>query len=648
MSGVNTIFKVWGNQKGWVRLPRKLRSTSSPKGPKNHAGTWEEKMFQWPQDSEGIINWVKDSVTKKYDLYWCPSVFQKSRSTKNNIRQLTCLYADLDEVKPEKLPKDLRPSMAWESSPGRYAAIWNLKEAVPSDVGEKLNKKLTYFIGADPGGWDLTQVLRVPGLRNYKYEGAPKGQLLWYDESHFSPTKFESLPDVDDVDSLTELDAEEILESEPSLLPELVKPYLSKLGTKTLELLFATEDDVLLEDRSARLWELECKLLESGVPQDAVVKLVAACNWNKYKGRRDETRRIVGEVEKAAQTVKPSATETEYKDKSWTSYCDLMGMELTQPGWMIEGIWQRTSHGMISGEPKTYKSVIASDMIVSVASGTDFMDKFPVHHSGPVLVIQEENDPWLVKDRVAKIANSRGLLDGKVQVVNNHTIKVQWPPILPISFMNNKGFDFTNEEDRRSLEQTVEQVNPVLIVFDPLYLMMGGKDENSSKDIRPMLNWLLKLRYVYKTSVIVIHHWNKNGKSDRGGQRMLGSVLFHGWVESAMYTQVINEEQHEIAVEREFRSFSKPAKIDVVFKFGEPGELTYEAKIADFIENNDDAVYDLIKGNAGVTEAEIKEALGISKQQLKERLKSLKAKGLIIQVGELWKTVNKEERGNEE
>jgi RecA-family ATPase len=372
-----------------------------------------------------------------------------------------------------------------------------------------------------------------------------------------------------------------------------------------------------------------------------VVKLVAASNWNKYKGRRDETRRILTEVDKAYESI--DKAEVNFVSKEWTSYNQLMGQELTQPGWMIEGVWQKTSHGMISGEPKTYKSVIASDMMVSVASGTNFLGKFKVGHQGPVLCIQEENDPWLVKDRIAKIANSRGLLDGKVDVVNNHTLEVKWPPELPINFLNNRGFDFTSEEDRQFLEGAIKDFKPVLVVFDPLYLMMGGKDENSSKDIRPMLNWLLKLRYVYKTSVIVIHHWNKNGKSERGGQRMLGSVLFHGWVESAMYTQVVNEEQHEIAVEREFRSFSKPPRLDITFRFGDPGELTYNAIIEDLIDNDEDAVYDLIQGSAGVTEAEVKEALSLSKAQVKERLKKLKASGKITQDGDLWRATKRKE-----
>lgn len=643
MSEVGVIFKVWGHQQGWVFLPRKLRDKNAPKGPKNHAGKWEERgsAFQWPEQKPQIVEWIKDSARNQYDLYWCPCVFKAPRRVKENIIKMNILYADLDEKAPTELPANLKPSLAWESSPNRYAALWTLNTEMDAQQAEQLNKKLTYFIGADKSGWDLTQVLRVPGLRNYKYEGAPKGKLLWFDEEPIPLDRFESLPDVD-MNDIQELEPEELLESEPSLLPELVRPYLSKIDAKTLELLFTPEDEVIQYDRSEKLWELECKLLERGLPQEAVVKIMAATHWNKYKGRKDETRRLITEVSKAAESVDVSNVAAERMKKKWISYEGFMGQNLAEPGWMIEGVWQKTSHGMIAGEPKTYKSVISSDMAVSVASGTPFLGRFPVLHQGPVMIIQEENSPWSMQDRIMKIANSRGLLNGKVQV-DWPRVKVQYPPSLPIYFLNNQGFDLTVEEDRQFLEESLEEIRPVLVIFDPLYLMLGDKDENSSKDIRPVLNWLLNIRYKYKTSVVVLHHWNKSGKSERGGQRMLGSVLWHGWVESAMYTSVVDEVKHEITIEREFRSFTKPEKIDVTFNLGEPGDYFYRADIRDIIPNDEDAVYDLIKASGVVSEDEIKETLSISKKQVKQRLKNLLDAGKISQEGNLYRANVKEE-----
>lgn len=627
MSDVSTIFKVWAKQgQGYVSVPRKLRSTNSPKGSKNHDGKWDEQVFSWPQDIKKIKSYIQESHKQNYDLYWCPSLLQGNRRVKDNISEMSVLYADLDEVKPSDIPINLRPSVAWESSPNRYAAVWFLDTALPAEQAEEVNKGLTYFIGADKGGWDLTQVLRIPGTRNFKYEGNPAGKLLWYEETVVDYSAIPLLPKEQAPEEVEDV----LIDSNPSRLLSLLSGVKDKLKPKTLSLLITSEDDILLYDRSEKLWELECQLIEQGISPQKTLELVACSNWNKYRGRRDEMRRLQAEIDKVlSHTAKPAVVRPERSmDKQWISYSDLLSMQIDQPGWMIEGVWQKTSHGMIAGEPKTYKSVIATDMAVSVASGKPFLGKYPVHHTGPVLYIQEENSPWLVKDRITKVASSRGALKGNASLFSNQ-LTVNMPPDLPLYFLNNMGFDFTNDEDRQFLEESIKELKPVLIIFDPLYLMLGGKDENSSKDIRPVLNWLLYLRYEYKTSVIVIHHWNKSGKSERGGQRMLGSVLFHGWVESAIYTRVVNEQNHQIEVEREFRSFAKPDNLNITFNFGAPGDDYYEARTSTEVKVTNDALIALLEEAGRVTVDDIVNAMGIPASQVKQRLSKLVKQGIV-------------------
>ena len=637
MSDIGTIFRVWEQQgTGYVSLPRKLRSTDSPKGSKNHSGKWEERSFRWPEDLENIKGYIKDSNSKGYDLYWCPTILTKGQRVKENIPTISVLYADLDEINPNDIPSQYRPSVAWESSPNRFAAVWFLSETIPSDEGEQINKWLTYFVNADKGGWDLTQVLRIPGTRNFKYQDNPKGKLLWYEDRKVDPSAIPSLPveqEPEDFESVG------IIDTNPSRLLSLISSVKEKLKPKTLSLLIASDEDILLYDRSEKLWELECQLLEQGVSPEKVLELVACSNWNKYRGRRDEMKRLKIEVDKALTHTGGATTKSKsvVVDKQWTSYSDLMGMTVEQPGWMIRGIWQKSSHGMIAGEPKTYKSVLATDMAVAVASGKPFLGKYPVDHQGPVLYIQEENSPWLVKDRIQKVVTTRGAVGG-VKELSDKLFEVDMPPDLPLYFLNNQGFDFTSDEDKQFLEESIKEIKPVLIIFDPLYLMLGDKDESSSKDIRPVLNWLLYLRYEYKTSVIILHHWNKSGKSERGGQRMLGSVLFHGWVESAMYARIVDEQNHVIELEREFRSFEKPQNINITFNFGAPGDFKYEAIIGKpegKVSVNQ--ALDYFQQNKAMTLQDFARSLGCKQQKAKQLLDSFIKQGKVIQDGEAYR-----------
>jgi hypothetical protein len=48
---------------------------------------------------------------------------------------------------------------------------------VEPEEGEDLNRRIAYAMAADLSGWDLTQLLRVPGTRNRKYPYAPVVEL---------------------------------------------------------------------------------------------------------------------------------------------------------------------------------------------------------------------------------------------------------------------------------------------------------------------------------------------------------------------------------------------------------------------------------------------------------------------------------------
>jgi hypothetical protein len=82
------------------------------------------------------------------------------------------LWSDVDTADLSLSP--IRPTAVVESSPGRLQAYARLSAPLDPLVAEQLNKRWTYSFGADKSGWDLGQVLRVPGTHNHKYEGWPE------------------------------------------------------------------------------------------------------------------------------------------------------------------------------------------------------------------------------------------------------------------------------------------------------------------------------------------------------------------------------------------------------------------------------------------------------------------------------------------
>lgn len=564
---------VWGDQEGYVCISTLDR---------DHNKSWKEHIFQWP-DERADIKILIEKMKATHEIYWAPMVFSRDARKEEYSTPCSCLWADLDPVAPTSC--FVRPSIAWESSPGRYQAIWLLEDAILPEDHNELNKRLTYAVKADKSGWDLTQVLRLPGTFNHKYVEKPTVKLLWAEQSYHNPQELaHTLPPAE----TTSLISVDDLDIETAELRSLIFPYRAVLGN-LWELLFTPPELIKEGERSDRLWELECRLLAAGVPVTDVVKIVKACPWNKYAGRRDEDKRILTEVLKADKKVRqgPLVVPNDY-EVPWVSYSQFLGRQIVGPGWMIDGIWANDSHGMIAGEPKTYKSIIATEIAVSVASGLPMWNRYKVNRTGPVLIVQEENAPWVMQDRLIKIAHGKDLLEGKVYVVNPKSSKfyVEFPKELPIRILNNWGFNLTNDEHRVILTREIERVKPVLIILDPLYLMLGKIDDNSAAELREVLEWLIETKFKYKVSIMILHHWNKGGASARGGQRMLGSTTLHAWVESALYTSIKDTSKNEISIEREFRSFPKPVDLRVKVRMSEIGkDPLYFVNVTEYEEN---------------------------------------------------------------
>ena len=147
---------------------------------------------------------------------------------------------------------------------------------------------------------------------------------------------------------------------------------------------------------------------------------------------------------------------------------------------------------------------------------------------------------------------------------------------LPIRFLNQSGFNLSDPEHMERVEAEVQRIRPVLIIFDPLYSMLGGIDETKAHEVRPVLNWLRKLSKESSAAVVVCHHWRKKqGKSDtsRAGQRLSGTNNFHNWIVCGLYVERPTDKKAEIIVQREFRRASVPGQLVIEFDIGEWGDL---------------------------------------------------------------------------
>lgn len=154
----DVLARIWGDNVGYVWTPWvEAGSWDGPKGPRYHEG----QAWKWPEQADAIQAHIK--AHDGDDQYFAPGVFMAPRRVSQYAIPVPWLWADLDLVDPRRVG-DLTPTIAWETSPNRYQCVWEMpypREAATEHGGP--NHRLTHYLGADPSGWDATQLLRIPG-----------------------------------------------------------------------------------------------------------------------------------------------------------------------------------------------------------------------------------------------------------------------------------------------------------------------------------------------------------------------------------------------------------------------------------------------------------------------------------------------------
>jgi RepB DNA-primase from phage plasmid len=195
-----------------------------------------------------------------------------------------------------------RPTAVIESSPGRAHLYWRLTDSIPPEIAESLNKRLGARIGADPSGFDLSQLLRVPSTVNYKYPERPVVRVLELDASRdYSPGELEKrLPSFPTEDP-----------SDPSPVDGGSSPPV-RLGDAALrrwhgEIAERKENGEI--DRSSTLVQIAWGLARAGASERIIIEALrdrdAALGFDKYTTRRDGGKAYRDLARKVCRDVEP-------------------------------------------------------------------------------------------------------------------------------------------------------------------------------------------------------------------------------------------------------------------------------------------------------------------------------------------------------
>ncbi len=189
---------------------------------------------------------------------------------------------------------------------------------------------------------------------------------------------------------------------------------------------------------------------------------------------------------------------------------DFLGAPLPKPPELIKGILHKGSKLILSGASKSRKTWALAHLAICVATGQPWwgFDTTP----GKVLYANFEIAPEFFQDRVLSIKEHMMLEGNKLRGQ------------LKLWNLRGHAADIAQLADQ-IIDQTKDKYD--LIILDPIYKILGDRDENSNGDVAIMMNVFDRIIKDTGAAVAFAHHFSKGNQAKREAMdRMSGAGAF--------------------------------------------------------------------------------------------------------------------------
>ena len=138
------------------------------------------------------------------------------------------------------------------------------------------------------------------------------------------------------------------------------------------------------------------------------------------------------------------------------------------PPEIIEGILHQGSKGELGGGSKTFKTWTLLQMSVCVSHGIPWLGRNT--HCGKVLFINFELPRWSIRHRVRHICDA---------------LEVDYPSNLKL--LNLRGYATDAHVILPRIAKEIHKHGFTLVIIDPLYKILGDREENAAKDMADLM-----------------------------------------------------------------------------------------------------------------------------------------------------------------
>jgi len=263
---------------------------------------------------------------------------------------------------------------------------------------------------------------------------------------------------------------------------------------------------------------------------------------------------LIGEITKAKQWFPPKVEQ-----KLFLAAPQFAATVADDIDWLIDGVIQRGSNGMITAVPKGGKSWAAIDMAIGLALGEPWLG-FHIPRPASVALISREDNPTLTSWRFKNLWRGRTAHHPQLIETNLYfNTRAQSPQLL-----------LDNQEQLAELMEAMSVFKPEFVIFD-VFNVLHTADENDNSEMREVLRQLSRIQTELKCGIGVIHHFNKM-ETGSMTQRMRGASAIAGWCEWVIALSMADERTKTRKMEFELKAAEPPEPIQ--FRVVTTGDTT--------------------------------------------------------------------------
>ena len=241
--------------------------------------------------------------------------------------------------------------------------------------------------------------------------------------------------------------------------------------------------------------------------------------WDSFKSDLRKTPVTAASILKAASEAKKKGVLNAVSSEDVHAFKLIHGKDILSKlkpvPWLVRGVIEQDSTGLMFGDPANFKSFITIDLACHVAAGKNWHGHDV--EGGPVIYVAGEGHNGFARRLAAWQVGNPG-----------HPIED-----MPLYF-SQKATGFYDQDEAVKVTAEIDRIvdteghAPSMIVIDTLARNFGAGDENSTSDMNMFVNHVdAFLRAKYGCVVLIVHHTGKSDKNHaRGSSALKGAVDF--------------------------------------------------------------------------------------------------------------------------